>query len=108
MIRNQQPYGTAMQSTNRTMTWLAAGFLGTVGLMALAATAAFSQNTPAAMQLPAGPGRDLVATNCAQCHALGLALGKRREGSILCISDGSGCTACLIQDPVSQAWLQSL
>jgi len=37
-----------------------------------------------------------------------LALGKRREGSILCISDGSGCIASLIQDPVSQAWLQRL
>lgn len=80
MIRNRkpQPDGTDMHTTDRKITWLAAGFLGTAGLMALAATAAFSQNTPTAMQLPAGPGRDLVASNCSQCHALGLALGKRR------------------------------
>jgi quinoprotein glucose dehydrogenase len=31
----------------------------------------------AAAGLPAGPGRDVVAQTCSNCHALGLAIGKR-------------------------------
>ena len=48
--------------------------LGAVLAAGLAATPARAQNAPA---LPAGEGRDLVATACTQCHALAPLTGMR-------------------------------
>lgn len=76
--RNTQQSGFIMHRTDRTISLIAAGFLGTAGLIALTATSAQSQAPANALALPEGPGRDLVAQNCAQCHPIGLALGKRR------------------------------
>ncbi len=75
---NTQQSGFIMHRTDRTISLIAAGFLGTAGLIALTATSAQSQAPANALALPEGPGRDLVAQNCAQCHPIGLALGKRR------------------------------
>jgi glucose dehydrogenase len=43
-----------------------------------AQTASQTPASGAAASLPPGPGRDLVAQTCSQCHALGLATGTRR------------------------------
>src|SRR5690348_8312275 len=52
--------------------------LATVVLAAaLAGSPAHAQSSSA--NLPPGPGRDLFAQTCSQCHDLGLATGKRRS-----------------------------
>lgn len=56
------------------------GLMLTAGLSALASTSAWSQSSAPATTLPEGPGRDFVAENCAMCHPIGLAVGKRKTG----------------------------
>lgn len=56
-------------------------FLVPLAMITTVSTEASSQtnNNPAdAKLLPPGAGRDIVAANCSMCHALGLAVGKKR------------------------------
>lgn len=64
-------------------TKIATAGIGGVGLLALLAAgtsldAQQAMSATAGLVLPAGAGHDLVEQTCTQCHALGLAISKRR------------------------------
>lgn len=70
-----------MNRKTQILSLFATSFLVPLTVASLVSSQALSQarsNPADARLLPPGPGRELVAQNCAMCHALGLAIGKRK------------------------------